>query len=73
MKNKKWITTGVLAKVSDVSTRTVCKWCDSGKLPHVKIPGSSDRRIRIDDALDFLLKNKMPGYLLGICFFTKLD
>lgn len=58
-KNKKWLTTGKLARIVDVSCRTVCKWCDSGKLPFVKIPGSPDRRIRVEDALKFLLENNL--------------
>lgn len=52
--------TGMVARMLGVAARTVCKWCDSGKLPHYCIPDSNDRRIERNDLIDFLKKNGVP-------------
>ena len=52
--------TGDIAKLCHVSMRTVGQWCDKGRLPHYRIPGSRDRRIRRDDLITFLDAHGMP-------------
>jgi len=49
------LTPADVAKLLTVSERTVRKWCESGKLPSYKIPGSRHRRISIVSLRQFLL------------------
>lgn len=58
-------TTGRIAKICHVATRTVCKWIDSGKLPGYRLPGSSDRRVQRQTLIAFLRENRMPIGELG--------
>jgi len=53
-------TTGQVAKICQVSPRTVVKWFDAGKLGGYKIPGSDDRRIPRECLIGFLQQNGMP-------------
>lgn len=54
------LTTGQVAGICGVATRTVVKWCDSGKLPHYKIPVSKDRRILRESLREFLAAYGIP-------------
>jgi two-component system response regulator RpaA len=53
-------TTGEVARLCAVSTRTAAGWFDSGKLGGFRIPGSQDRRIPRASLLRFLAENGMP-------------
>lgn len=41
----RWFTTGEIAKRLGVSSRTVSKWIDDGRLSGIRLPGSKDRRV----------------------------
>jgi two-component system response regulator RpaA len=58
------LTTGAVARLCGVATRTVSKWCDSGKLRNYRIPGSEDRRVPVDDLLRFMKEHGMPTHHL---------
>lgn len=60
------LTTGLVAKVCRVSSRTVSKWFDKGLLKGYRIPGSNDRRIRRRDLEEFMIKNNMSTDLLNM-------
>ena len=47
-------TTGQVARICGVASRTVSVWCDSGRLPCWRIPGGVDRRIRRVDLVGFM-------------------
>ena len=64
-------TTGQVAKLCKVASRTVCQWIDSGLLNGYRIPSTgkrgsvnfgeqSDRRVLRGDLIRFLRENKMP-------------
>lgn len=53
-------TTGQIAHACGCCPRTVTKWVDSGKLKGFRLPHSKDRRIRPQDAADFLREHGMP-------------
>lgn len=46
-------TTGQLAELFRVAPRTLSKWVDAGRLKGYRLPGSNDRRIYRQDALEF--------------------
>lgn len=54
------LTTGQIAKICNVSSRTVTKWFDSGRLKGYRIPGSQDRRIPRENLIKFLNSHGMP-------------
>ncbi len=54
------LTTGEIAAVCRVSSRTVCGWIDDGHLKGYRIPGSRDRRATADAVEKFLKDNGMP-------------
>jgi hypothetical protein len=54
------LTVGQVKVLCEVSARTVQKWCDTGLLPHFRIPGSLDRRIRKTDLIAFASQHNMP-------------
>ncbi|MCP4378981.1 MAG: helix-turn-helix domain-containing protein [bacterium] len=58
--SKTVLTTGQVARICHVATRTVTKWFDTGKLPGYRIPGSRDRRIPLDGLIVFMKDNDMP-------------
>ena len=58
--SKNVLTTGEVAKICNVASRTVSKWFDSGKLPGYRIPGSKDRRIPLDQLVRFMRSNNIP-------------
>ncbi|MCH8343304.1 MAG: response regulator [Planctomycetes bacterium] len=54
------LTTGEVAKVCNVASRTVSKWFDSGQLRGYRIPGSKDRRIPVGSLLKFMKSHGIP-------------
>ena len=58
--SKDVLTTGEVAKICNVSLRTVIKWFDKGYLKGYIIPGTKDRRIPRSELVDFMKANKMP-------------
>ncbi len=57
---KEVFTTGEVAKICNVTIRTVIKWFESGKLGGYKIPASKDRRIPRTELLRFMREHNMP-------------
>lgn len=53
-------TTGQVAKICKVASRTVGKWFDSGRLRGYRVPGSQDRRIPREYLIRFLKEHGMP-------------
>lgn len=58
--SRRILTSGDVAKILCVASRTVCKWADSGRLRGWRLPGSLDRRFLADDVLAFARKAGMP-------------
>ena len=56
----KVFTTGQVAKICKVASRTVSKWFDSGRLKGYRIPGSENRRIPREYLIKFLKEHGMP-------------
>lgn len=54
------LTIGDVARIASVADRTASKWCDEGLLPHHRIPGSQDRRVRPKDLTAFLRGQGLP-------------
>ena len=54
------LTTGEVAKICNVASRTVSKWFDSGQLRGYRIPGSKDRRIPVKDLAKFMKAHGIP-------------
>ncbi len=59
-KKKKILTTGDVAKVSNVSLRTAQKWFDTGLITGYLLPGSKNRRVSAKEFKQFLEENNMP-------------
>jgi excisionase family DNA binding protein len=59
-KHKDVLTTGQVAKICNVAPRTVSKWFDSGQLRGYRIPGSKDRRIPVDQLVQFMKRHGIP-------------
>jgi len=57
---KEVLTTGEVAKICNVTIRTVIKWFESGKLKGYKIPASKDRRIPRAELVRFMREHGMP-------------
>jgi excisionase family DNA binding protein len=57
---KEVLTTGEVARICNVTIRTVIKWFESGKLKGYKIPGSKDRRIPRVELIRFMRENGLP-------------
>lgn len=53
-------TTTQAAKLLRVAPRTVCKWCDSGRLAHSREPGTNNRLIREDVLAGFMKAHGFP-------------
>ncbi len=53
-------TTGEVAKICNVTIRTVIKWFESGVLKGFKIPNSRDRRIPHTSLVAFMKENGLP-------------
>ena len=54
------LTTGEVAKICNVASRTVSKWFDSGQLRGYRIPGSKDRRIPVSNLVKFMKNHGIP-------------
>jgi excisionase family DNA binding protein len=54
------LTTGEVAKICNVASRTVSKWFDSGQLRGYRIPGSKDRRIPVTALRKFMKNHGIP-------------
>lgn len=54
------LTTGEVARVCNVAPRTVSKWFDSGQLKGYRIPGSKDRRIPLNNLIQFMRAHGIP-------------
>ncbi|MHC5023043.1 MAG: response regulator [Planctomycetota bacterium] len=54
------LTTGEVAKICNVASRTVSKWFDSGQLRGYRIPGSKDRRIPVANLVKFMKSHGIP-------------
>ncbi len=54
------LTTGEVAKICNVASRTVSKWFDSGQLRGYRIPGSKDRRIPVTSLIKFMKNHGIP-------------
>lgn len=54
------LTTGEVAKICSVASRTVSKWFDSGQLKGYRIPGSKDRRIPVSSLTKFMKNHGIP-------------
>lgn len=61
------LTTGEVAKICNVASRTVSKWFDSGQLRGYRIPGSKDRRIPVSSLIQFMKSHGIPmdGLMTG--------
>src|ERR1051326_6177616 len=55
-------TTGDVARLCQVTKRTVIKWIDSGRLKGYTIPGSRHRRVAAQSLRDFLRDHKLPDF-----------
>lgn len=53
-------TTGDIARLCNVTIRTVIRWFESGALPGYKIPGSKTRRVPREQLIAFLRAHGMP-------------
>jgi len=54
------LTTGEVAKICNVASRTVSKWFDSGQLKGYRISGSKDRRIPMSALVKFMKSHGIP-------------
>ena len=61
-KGRKVLTTGEVAEVCNVASRTVSKWFDKKLLRGYRIPGSRDRRIPIAELVRFMKEYEIPGH-----------
>ncbi len=60
-KGGKVLTTGDVAEICNVASRTVTKWFDKKLLKGYRIPGSQDRRIPIAELVRFMKEYEIPG------------
>jgi excisionase family DNA binding protein len=60
--HKPTYTTGDVARLCQVTKRTVIKWIDDGQLKGYRIPGSSHRRVTLEALRDFLRRHRLPGF-----------
>lgn len=58
--DKDVLTTGEVAKICNVASRTVSKWFDSGQIEGYRIPGSKDRRIPVANLMTFMKQHNIP-------------
>ena len=59
-KGKSVLSTGEVARICNVSSRTVQKWFDQKLISGYRIPGSKDRRIPRKELMRFMLQNDIP-------------
>jgi len=55
-------TTGEVAKLCQVTKRTVIKWIDGGRLAGYTIPGSKHRRVAAGDLQKFMRSSGIPDH-----------
>jgi excisionase family DNA binding protein len=55
-------TTGEVARLCQVTKRTVIKWIDGGKLQGYTIPGSKHRRVSAESLHQFMKANHIPDF-----------
>jgi len=60
MKDPLLLSTGDVAELCQVTTKTVQRWIDRGLLQSYKLPGRGDNRIRKQDFLNFLSTQQLP-------------
>lgn len=61
VRERSLFTTGQVALICGVATRTASKWIDSGKIPGAyRIPGSNDRRVPRQSLIAFMRKYGLP-------------
>lgn len=67
MNERDVLTTGEVAKICNVASRTVSKWFDNGQLRGYRIPGSRDRRIPVTALIRFMKSHNIPldGFMTG--------
>ena len=53
-------TTGEIARLCQVTKRTVITWIDSGKLAGFRLPGGKHRRVAARDFAEFMKKHALP-------------
>ena len=53
-------TTGQVAKICQVNSRTVAKWFDAGHLKGYRLLGSQDRRFPREHLIEFMKRHGMP-------------
>ncbi|MCA9285067.1 MAG: response regulator [Phycisphaerales bacterium] len=58
--DKEVLTTGEVARICNVASRTVSKWFDQGRLRGYRIPGSKDRRIPKSELIRFMREHQIP-------------
>ncbi len=59
-KGKSVLSTGEVARICQVSPRTVQKWFDKKLINGYRIPGSRDRRIPREELIRFMQSNNIP-------------
>ena len=55
-------TTGEIARLCQVTKRTVIKWIDGGKLDGYTLPGSKHRRVSAESLQRFMKETHLPGF-----------
>lgn len=53
---QRFFSTGDIASIFGVASRTVCKWFDSGELKGFRLPGGKDRRVSEADFRNFCVR-----------------
>ena len=56
------LTTGQVARLCNVATRTAAKWFDTGLLKGYRIPGGKDRRVPIAELERFMKEHNIPAH-----------
>ncbi|HZN62370.1 MAG TPA: response regulator [Planctomycetota bacterium] len=59
-KRRAFYTTGEIARLCQVTKRTVITWIDSGKLKGFRLPGGSHRRVAAADVAAFMKGSGIP-------------
>jgi excisionase family DNA binding protein len=55
-----YLTTGNIARLFRVSSRTAAKWCDEGRLRCHRLPISKTRRVTVTEVRRFAAEYKLP-------------
>lgn len=59
-KGKDILTTGEVAKICNVASRTVSRWFDEGLLKGWRLPLSGDRRVKLSELIQFMKEHDIP-------------